>query len=238
MFILIFIIAIASGFLQSMSGFGYSVISMTTLPLLISPMSATTVSGVVGNLQSLVLSWKNRKSIRFKVTIIPLITSIVFAWLAITFMSQRPDSEYKRILGIFLIFIALYLLFFNNKFKIKATLTSGLITGVVSGVANGLFGMGGPPAVMYMLAATDTKDEYISTIQFFFLMSGLANTIARISNGALTEQVFVLCIVSVGGMLIGGFLGTKLFRKLSQEQVGKFIYGFMMVMGLVIAITG
>ena len=109
----IFAVAVASGFLQSMSGFGYSVVSMTTLPLVMSPMSATTISGVVGNLQSLVLSISNRKYIRWAVTVVPLITSILFAWLSITVMAQRPASEYKRILGVFLIFIACYLLFFK-----------------------------------------------------------------------------------------------------------------------------
>ena len=58
--ILIFIIACSSGFLQSISGFGYSVVSMATLPMLMTPVAATTVSGVVGNLQSIVLSG-NRK---------------------------------------------------------------------------------------------------------------------------------------------------------------------------------
>lgn len=234
----IFAVAVASGFLQSMSGFGYSVVSMTTLPLVMSPMSATTISGVVGNLQSLVLSISNRKYIRWAVTVVPLITSILFAWLSITVMAQRPASEYKRILGVFLIFIACYLLIFNNRIQIRATLFSGIVTGIISGVANGLFGIGGPPAVMYMMAATRSKEEYISTIQFFFLISGLANTLARIANGALTPEVFKLCVLSIGGMLVGGFIGSRVYRKLSQDQVGKFVYGFMMVMGLVIAIQG
>lgn len=236
--VLIFVIAVASGFLQSMSGFGYSVVSMTTLPLMISPLSATTVSGVVGNLQSIVLTWNNRKHIRYKVTVIPLIASSLFAWIAITLMAQHDTAQYKQILGVFLIFIALYLLFFNDKIKIRATVFTGIVTGIISGVANGLFGMGGPPAVMYMMAATDTKEEYLSTIQFFFLISGLANTVARIANGALTQDIFYVCLLSILGMLVGGFLGAKMFNKLTQEQVGKFVYGFMMVMGLVIVLQG
>ena len=113
-----------------------------------------------------------------------------------------------------------------------------MITGLISGAANGLFGMGGPPAVMYMMAATKNKEEYLSTIQFFFLMSGLANTAARIWNGALTQEVRKLCLISIAGMLFGGLAGSKVFKRLSQEQLGKFVYGFMMVMGIFIAVKG
>lgn len=235
---LIFMIASASGFLQSVSGFGYSVVSMSTLPMLMTPVSATTISGIVGNLQSIVLSFKMRHHIRYRVLVIPLAVSILSAWTAISIMQTRPSSEYKRILGIFLILIALYLLFFNHKIKIRANLLTGVITGLISGAANGLFGMGGPPAVMYMMAATKNKEEYLSTIQFFFLMSGLANTAARIWNGALTQEVMKLCLISIAGMLLGGLAGSKVFKKLSQEQLGKFVYGFMMVMGIFIAIKG
>ena len=236
--ILILVIASASGFLQSISGFGYSVVSMATLPMLMSPVSATTISGVVGNLQSIVLSCKMRQHIRYRVLAVPLAVSVLSAWLAISAMASRPSSEYKRMLGIFLILIALYLLFFNDKIKIRANLFTGIVTGIISGAANGLFGMGGPPAVMYMMAATKNKEEYLSTIQFFFLMSGLANTAARIWNGALTPEVIRLCVISIGGMLLGGYAGSKIFKRLSQEQMGKFVYGFMMVMGMFIAVKG
>lgn len=237
-YILVFLIACFSGFFQALSGFGYSVVSMTTLPLMMSPLSATTISGVVGNLQSMVLSWKMRHHIRFSVMIIPLVASVLFAWGSITVMAQRPVTQYKQALGIFLIVIAFYLLFFNDRIKIKANWLSGLLTGAVSGVANGLFGMGGPPAVMYTMAATKSKEEYLSTIQFFFLLSGLSNTVIRIFNGALTPEVLKLCAVSIVGMMLGGYVGSKIFRKLSQKQMGRFVYGFMMIMGIVITVKG
>ena len=88
------------------------------------------------------------------------------------------------------------------------------------------------------MAATKNKEEYLSTIQFFFLLSGLSNTAARIWNGALSDAVLKFCVISIAGMLLGGLAGAKVFKKLSQDQMGKFVYGFMMIMGLFIAFKG
>lgn len=236
-YLVAFLIAIVSAAVQSVTGFGYTVVSMTTLPFFLSPISSTTVSGLIGNIQSVYLCYKHRKHIEIKVMIVPLIAAVIFSAVAITYMAQQPSMFYKRILGVFLCMLSIYMIFFSNMVKIRATFLSGFVTGAVSGIATGLFGMGGPPTVMYMLAATKTKESYLSTIQFLFFLTGLSTTVVRFMNGAMTMEVLKLGAVSILGMVIGLTIGSKLFSLMTQEQVAKFVYSFMLIMGLIITVT-
>jgi transcriptional regulator with XRE-family HTH domain len=48
--------------------------------------------------------------------------------------------------------ISLWFMFFADKIRIKANLLTAFICGSLAGVASGLFGIGGPPMVIYILA--------------------------------------------------------------------------------------
>ena len=233
----IFLTAVVSATAQSVTGFGYGVVSMAALPLVMSPVSAVAISGLIGNVQSVYLSLKSWKHINYRIMLIPLISSVISAWITIRIVVRQPDELMKKVLGVFLIGMALYLLFLNDRIKIKANVKTGLISGVISGVANGLFGMGGPVTVMYMMAATKDKEEYLSTTQCLFLLSGIFTTIARLFSGIFTVQVWKYSALSVLGMFIGLILGNYIFKKITQKQLNYFVYGFMMCMGLIIIVT-
>ena len=70
-----------------------------------------------------------------------------------------PTDLLKKVFGVFLMLLSVYFLVFSSKLKIKATLMSATVCGTLAGILGGLFGIGGPPMVIFFLAALDDKEE-------------------------------------------------------------------------------
>ena len=60
----------------------------------------------------------------------------------------------EKILGIMLLVLSVYFLFFKGKIKLPSDPQYGFLAGLIGGITNGLFGAGGPPVVIYRLGAT------------------------------------------------------------------------------------
>lgn len=77
------------------------------------------------------------------------------------------------------------------------------LCGFVSGVCDGLFGIGGPLMVLFFLALTNSKDEYLGTISLFFLIVCSYNLIFRIVHGIFTLQLLPYALLSLIMVFVG-----------------------------------
>ncbi|MCR5469218.1 MAG: sulfite exporter TauE/SafE family protein, partial [Lachnospiraceae bacterium] len=83
-----------------------------------------------------------------------------------------------------LMILAVYYLFFNKTGdKKKMRLSVCAICIVVSAVCDGLFGICGPLMVLYFLSVTESTYEYLGTLQLFFTINSVYNTIFRFAKG-------------------------------------------------------
>ena len=147
--------------LQSSCGFGFGIFVMMFFPFLLPSYGMSiTISGMLSVVTSAVALLKCRKHVAWKKLLIPMAAFLLTSALATVIAAGASSSLMKRLLGGALILLSGYFLFFNQTFHIRATPVTGLIAGGVSGMLGGLFGMAGPPIVIYLLAGTDTKEEY------------------------------------------------------------------------------
>ena len=114
---------------------------------------------------------KYRRHINWKLLWWPLVANSVFSLAGIWFQDAGTETLLRRILGITLVVLSIYFIFFSSRLVIRANLWTGLAAGAISGVCGGLMSIGGPPMVAYYLAATRSKEEYAATLQTYFIFS-------------------------------------------------------------------
>ena len=131
-----------------------------------------------------------------------------------------------------MILLSIYFLTISGKLKVKANLTSVTICAIISGIMGGLFGIGGPPMVIYFLAAIDDKDRYLGTIQTFFFITGAYTFIFRVINGIYTMDLIPYTILGVAGIMIGTVLGRKFVDRINADTMKKMVYLFLGFAGL------
>ncbi|MBP5724689.1 MAG: sulfite exporter TauE/SafE family protein [Bacteroidales bacterium] len=231
--VLLVVLCVGASFVQRVCGFGFGVFIMTMLPFLCpSYGEATTLSGLLSAAQSLYVLFVLYKLVDWKHLSIILLSFTIFSFLAIQFVASATDSILKILLGIVLILLSLYFLFVSPKLQVKPTKTLQVSMGALSGVMGGLFGMHGPPAVIYFLAVEPSKYRYMAVCQAYFLLTNIIMTFFRARNGFLTEFVGWGFLYAIGGVVVGSYLGRKVFDKLPSDRLRKIIYIYMIFSGV------
>lgn len=231
--IILTLFATGAAFVQRTTGFGFGIFIMTWLPhLLPSYGEATTLSGLLAMLTSALLSFRYRKLIAWKKLLPILATFLVVSAGAVMLLSHLHASTLKRILGVTLILVSIYFCFFGNKVKIKPNTPTQISLGTLSGFMGGMFGMQGPPAVLYFLKVSDSKEAYTAIAQTYFLIGNLMMTLFRASSGFLTKEVGMSWCCAVPAVFVGTWLGGIAFRYLSLPLLKKIVYVFIGISGV------
>ncbi len=140
------------------------------------------------------------------------------------------------LLGIVLILLSLYFLFFDKRINIRPTMPNGIFSGALGGTLGGLFSTGGPPAVLYLTHATPDNATYFATIQFYFAVTNVYSTVHRAVNGFITREVLVLAAIGLIGCILGNLVGKLVFDPLDAKKLKLIIYLGMIVSGLLMVI--
>ena len=222
--------------LSAICGFGIGIFMMIVLPYAIAPYSASCTVGLVSIIQAAWLAWIYRKKIRIKSAIPPLIAYFIITLLIVPKIKNLSNDSLRTILGIFLLIIGIYFIFFNGKLKIKATPVNGFIAGVIGSVMGSMFSVAGPPMSLYFGSALDGKEEYIATMQFYFCITNIYLSTLRFINGYIDKTVLICLVWAIIGMLGGTLLGKKIFSRLNADGVKKCSYALILISGLVMII--
>ena len=207
---------------------------MTMLPYLCpSYGEATTLSGLLSALQSLYVLFWLYKLVSWRRIVVILLSFTVFSYFAIQFVASATDSYLKMLLGVVLILLGVYFLFVSPRIKARPTHTLQVSMGALSGVMGGLFGMHGPPAVIYFLASEqDDKNRYMAICQAYFLLTNIIMTFFRAQNDFLTTFVWESMLYACVGVVLGPMLGKWVFDKIPVETLRKIIYAYMIFSGV------
>jgi len=140
------------------------------------------------------------------------------------------------VLGASLVVISLYFAVFSQSISIRASKRNGLSMGLIAGFGNGLFGIGGPPVALYLLPAVPGKTEYLATIQAYFFFCNLESIFIRMVNGALVLEHIPLILMGWVTIVLGTYLGLKLFNKIPSTLLKRMVYIFVGLSGVLIVL--
>ena len=232
--IFIFLFAFTATFIQRVSGFGFGIVFMTAAPYLMpSYGEATALSGTLALVCAIVTGVLYFKYIPWKKLIPILLTFLVISFFAVRLVSKVDSRTLKHILGVALILISIYFYKFNGKLRMKPTAPVQVGMGAISGVMGGLFGMQGPPAVLYFISCTERKEEYMAITQWYFIIGNIAMTFYRAGNGFVTSSVGKGWLIGVGAVILGLLTGSKAYDKIPMERLRKVVYLFIGISGIV-----
>ena len=238
---IVFAVTAAAGLLQSTASFGGAILMNLVFPLAplcIPLLQSSALCSLFSITACAAMAWRYRKFIRPKITLPPAIFYFTAAAIALRVAVSMDTSKLKVFFGALLVVLAVYFIFFAGKFRVKPTLLTAALCGSLAGVCGGLFGIGGPPIIIYMLAVTgEDKDSYIGNIQFFFAITSTYSTIMRVVNGIFTVELLPFVIPGMVGIFLGKTIGARIVSKLNLDLMKKIIYIFMGLSGLLTFIT-
>jgi uncharacterized membrane protein YfcA len=235
--ILLALVGMGGGFIQRVSGFGLGIFVMLFLPhFLPDHTAAATISCLFSCGTSTYNAIRYHKDIPFKTVLPLLIAAGVTIPIAVYFSVWVPKNIFEILLGVLLIVLSIYFLFFNKKASLKPTVVNGLLAGGIGGALNGLFSTGGPPVVLYLTHAAPDNAAYFAAIQFYFCLTNIYATAMRAVNGIITVDILICAAIGLVGCMAGDTLGKLVFDKLDSDKLKTVIYVGMIVSGALMII--
>ena len=231
-YIVIAIISMIAGLTQGITGFGGGVILMMILPMFYDVITSAGISSAICIVLCFTLAYHYRKSINYKNIGLSNILYLSASSLSILIGKNINQNIMKLYFGIFLIILSIYFIFIAKDIKIKLTSFISMFCILVSGLCDGLFGIGGPLMVIYYLNKTQTTEEYLGTIQAFFLINAIYTTLFRIYNHILLVEHIPIIVIGMIGIMTGGKLATQIVDKLNGELLKKLTYVLIGICGL------
>lgn len=228
-----FFVALFSAAFQTVSGFGYAILMIAILPLfgndvqLVATVMTISAFGVAGY-----SFFRYLKKLRFD-----LFLPLFLAFLPLEIITARiaVNLDQKKgllILGIVLIIVCVFSLVKKGGLCFKNKLAAGITLGAIGGATAGFFAISGPPMAIYYLGTTDNKEEYLSSISFTFLLTGLSNVVIRITQGLVNKSILDELAFAVTGLAIGCFVGRMLVKKITNKAFTKLTFFFIALLGI------
>ncbi len=236
--LLIFVGALAGGFVNGLTGFGTGLTAMGLWLYALQPSVAASlviICSLAGQMQTLAMIWSAISWPRVLPFVVPgLIGVPVGTWL----LPQINAAAFKAGVGIFLVIYASYVLTKSERqgSNIGGRAGDGVI-GFGGGVLGGLTGFSGVLNIVWTDVRGWTKDQRRSVIQGFNISILVAALLAHAATGLLDRSVGEATLAALPGTLGGAWLGARIYRRLGDQGFQRIIMVLLLVAGLSLIVT-
>ena len=217
---------LTAAFVRGLAGFGMAILLVPVLALAVPPREAVVVANWLGLLIGLVglrnILGASEKS-ALQIGAVAVIATPVGVWLlAVT------DPALAR-LAIALIAFGSFVLVLLPKRPAhhRPSMTETGATGLISGVLTGFAGMPGPPVVPYYLRRAIPAQLARASMMTIFLITSAAGIVSATALGVATTREPLLAAVLFPAVLLGNWLGSHAFGRISDRTWRSFTGGVL-----------
>lgn len=124
-------------------------------------------------------------------------------------LKAASDRRLMLGLGILIVAIALFYLFFEGSLNLKPKgKVFSACAGAMSGILASLYGMGGPPLIVYFKSLGLDKDRFRASLLTIFFVMSLIRVVAYGAMGLYNATVVWSCLITLPFGLVGLALGN------------------------------
>ena len=216
---------------RSALGFGDAVVAMPLLAMVIGLKTATPLVAFMGPTISILILAKSWKSGDMRSAARLIVASLLGIPLGIYGLARLPEEPLKIALGALILLYGLFGLARPSvRIKNEKPWLPWLV-GWTAGVLGGAYNTNGPPVVAYGMLKGWPPERFRTTLQGYFLPTGLMILAGHGLAGMWTGEVIKFYLYSLPAIGLGVVLGGLVNRRLPHDLFAKLVYGFLVLMG-------
>jgi uncharacterized membrane protein YfcA len=225
----------AAAFSQSLSGFGFNLLIVPPLALVIGAKEAVVTATLMGIITSALTLTTARASVDWRLGGVLLATAAIGMPVGLLVLIL-VDPDVLRLLIAVMVLVAALL--YWKGYRVAAQnpfLDAG--AGFLSGLLNTSTSMSGPPLVLYLQNRGVAPARFRGTINAFFLASGILAAILFAMSDRIGSPELVTLLVSAPLILVGWTVGHHAFRRLDIARFQQVVVA-VLVISATVAIVG
>lgn len=228
--------AVCAYFVKGLCGFANTLVFSTILSFSTNNVNISPVELVLGLPSNIMISYKERKSVQWKVCL-PLAGLVLLGDIpGILLLKNTNTQVIKGIFGFVIIAIGVEMLLREYMRKTKKSQLLLITIGILSGILCGLYGIGALLAA-YMGRVTDNSSSFKGNLCIVFLIDNLFRLIMYGVTGIITLATLKQSVILFPFMALGLFLGMKGSSFLDEKKIKKLVIIMLILSGVSLIVT-
>lgn len=229
----VFCVVLFASFLQTLTGFGYALAAAPLLALAINPKDVVMLVLFTGLLVKAVMAWHTRREGCFSNIFLMFVASITGALPGAFVMAYISNDALKIFIGIVLVAVT-GLMYRQVTVKIENHRIAQAVVGLNSGFLASTTSLNGPPIVLYYMNEAAEKETIRANLARYFVLGNTASLVLSYFLGTLkVSNLAVNVAISIPALLIGFWVGEKVFSKVDGQMFRKLALGVISISGMV-----
>lgn len=225
-----------AAFIRGYSGFGFSLLAITSMSLVLAPaliLPSIFMMEIAASVTLLPSIWKevNWSSLRYL-----WIGCLIGTPLGVHFLTEMPVAPMKIALGI-VVLCAVFTLYSGYARKSVPNTAETALTGGVLGLLNGAFGVVTPVVVFFFNSPAGAAVSRASLIAFF-IGSDTIGLAFLAQKGLVTLDGFYRFMSFVPALVCGQWFGSRSFRLANPHDFRRIVLLFLAALAIATAIQG
>jgi uncharacterized protein len=224
-------IVLIAALLQSLSGFGFAMIIMPFLTLLLGIKTAAPTVALTALTVYVINVIRFRQAINGGEVLRLGLASALGVPIGIWLLAHADEMLVEQILGGLLVVYALYSLVRPGTSWLPARWWV-YPAGFAAGCLGGAYNAPGPPAIVYGSLRQWPRDEFRAVLQTLFLVNGLLVVASHCVAGHLSGQVLTYYLYTVPALAVGILLASRLDHKVDRDRFRTLVTAMILALGL------
>lgn len=234
---LFLIVILLSNIVQGITGFAGTILAMPPSLMLVGYDLAKPILNILGLLSGVYVLVTHGKYVNWKEVkkIVLIMMGGIIGGIFLKILFVEREAMLYRLLGIFIVFLAIqgFYKLYGKKIENKKNVQRGTVPLLLSaGAVHGMFVCGGPLLIGYLSNKIKEKVSFRATISVVWIILNSIILFDDIRIGLWDINTCKLLLVSIPVLILGMYIGAKLYSKISQELFMKITYVLLMISGI------
>jgi uncharacterized membrane protein YfcA len=213
------------------SGFGFSLLAITSLSLLLPPAEVVPSIFMMEVAASLHLLPGVYRDIHWRSLLWLGIGCLVGTPAGVYALAHVPTAPLTLALSVFVLASAV-LLAQGYALKSMPGRAATLATGTASGFFNGSFGMGGPPVILFFFSSPAGAAAGRASIIAFFLLTDITGLAWQGAEGLLHPATLWRALSFLPPLIAGVWLGNRGFANANPQEFRRWVLRLLMLVAV------
>ena len=231
--------AVVAGFVQGLSGFAFGLVAMSFWVWAVDPKVAATLTVFGGLLGQLIAAFSVKRGFKWNQLLPFVLGGIAGIPVGVWLLPLVDANTFKIGLGVILLIWCPAMLFAQRIPKIDAGgRLADAVAGLAGGVLGGFGGFTGVIPTLWCVLRGFPREEQRAIIQNFNLAMLIVIMGTYIATGLVTKATLPLFAIVAPAMLIPTFLGTRMYKGISDLRFRQIVLGLLTASGLMMLTSG
>lgn len=226
-----------SGFINSLTGFGFIIVAAPFLIQLLPPKEAASIALVLGIILAAVIAFRERKTIATKVTLQMFAAALFGIPIGTAILAGVNPAAIKIIVGSIVVGVTLIIargLRTPTTLELPLSIAAGFLSGILSGVS----GMSGAMAVIFFISQGWSPERVRPTIAAFNVIVSIVTLSWLLSTGTIGKTQCTSAFLYLPPAALGIALSSFLYKKIQARHFRPLTFALVIIAGILAIIAG